>query len=283
MLIVDYVRTRYAVTHPLGADSERQVLWSCRLLEAWLLREDIEATIQAPDELLLSRWVKWLEMLYAPRTARKARGDVLGVLNDAADSELRPPLRQRRVRRPQVGPPVARAWTPETVQRLILACRQLDGKIKTGVRRSIYFETIFRCNWRLGIRRGDLWRLSLRDVLPDGRVYLMQRKTRVLVDGRLGPEEIRLLHSFGYDPPLRWPHAERIFYDWSRKVKAIAGVDTPGHLQRIRKSAATDVAKKQGRAAATKFLGHTNPAADGFYIDETLMDEPTVTPTELDL
>lgn len=286
MLIVDYVRTRYAVTHPLEADSERQVLWSCRLLESWLLRENIDATIQAPDELLLSRWVKWLELLYAPRTIKKIRGDVLGVLNDAADSDppLRQPVRQRRVRRPAVPPPIARAWSAETVQRLILACRQLEGHIGTGVRRAVYFEAIYRCDWRLGIRRGDLWNLDLQnDVLPDGRVYVVQRKTRVLIEGSLGPEELRLLHSFGSRFPLRWPHAEKTFYYWSEKVKAIAGVDTPGHLQRVRKSAATDVAKTQGRSAATKFLGHTNPAADAFYIDETLLNKQSVTPTELDL
>jgi integrase len=258
------------------------VLHSCAILEAWLLREDTEPDLAAIDELTLSRWVKFLELMYAPRTVKRMRGDVIGVLNDAADAGLRTPLRSRRVRSPNVPPPTAEAWRVEIVRQLIEACPQLPGQIGTGIRRAVYFEALYRCAWRTALRRMDLWQMRLRDIASDGRVFVVQRKTRVATNGKLGPIEIKLLHSFGYDQPLRWPGAERQFYYWSRKLKALAEVKDEGHLQRVRKSAATDVARRD-RSLATKLLGHTSAAADAFYIDESLLDNAPVEPTELDL
>lgn len=284
MLLVDYVRERYAITHSLVPDSEYQLLRACRILEAWMLRDGSECTVSGPDELMISRWVKWMELLYAPRTVKKYRDDVLTILDDAADCDFRYPIRRRRIRNPTVGPPVAIAWRQEVATKIIIACRQLEGRIKTGIRTAHYMETIYRCTWRVALRRRDWWnRFDFENICDDGRVWIMQGKTRVFVRGQLGSDEIKMLRAIGYRRPLHWPHSGTYFYNLSRKAKKIAGIADLGHLQRFRKSAATDVAKNQGRKAATEFLGHTNPAADAFYIDEMLMGDIPISPTELDL
>ena len=240
-----YTADRYIVTRSLAAKAEYMVAHSCELFETWLASRGILPDLAAVDELLLSQWVKDLEMRYAPRTAKRIRGDVVGVLNDAAAAGLRAPLYSRRVRCPRVSAPVAKAWPIETVQEIILATRKLRGRLKNGVPVAVYFEAVFRCAWRLAIRKGDLFALRMADITPDGRVFIVQRKTRTLTSGRLGSGEIKLLKAIGCDPPLDWPQTQSTFYDWSHRVKRIAGVDDDGHLHRFRKSAATDVAKSR--------------------------------------
>lgn len=278
----DYLQNRYSITHPLAVSSAYQLQRTCRIFEGWLRANDYPTDdLLAFDELVLSEWIKWLEGQYAPRTVYKHRGDIKTILADARDFYKAPPLRSARIRCPDVPPPNPDAWTVNVAREIIYAARKLPGRLKNGVRRSVYFEAIYRCAWRLLLRRQDLWEVPLANFLEDGRVYRIQNKTKVLVAGRLGPTELELIYSMGTDPPLAWPQGESQFYYWSERLKELAGVSDEGHLQRFRKSAATDVARYD-RTSVTKVLGHTTPAADAFYVDEKLLDFQPIEPTDID-
>lgn len=287
MLLCDYIESRYLITRALVAGSEYQIRHSAAILEAWMLREDVECRLSTIDELLLSRWIKWAELLYSPRTVAKMRGDVLGVLNDAADAGLRSAIRPRRVRCPPLSPPMPRATPVELIQQFIVkGCRRLDGKMKTGVRRAHYLETCYRSAWRTGLRKGDLQNMRMEQILPDGRVWTMQRKVRRLTIGRLRETEIAMLRAIGSDVPLSFPHAKKTFYDWSREAMELAGLDSkslPKFLQQFRISVYNHLAKIHGRKAASEFIGHSGPEADIFYADELFLRETLIEPCDLRL
>jgi integrase len=277
-----YAEDRYCVTRSLAPGSEYQLKHSVELFETWLAKTSVLPDLKTIDELLLSKWIKSLELLYTPASIKRMRGDVLGVLNDAADTGLRVTLRPRRIRCLKMPPPVANAWPKETIERIIMATRKLRGRLWKRVSAALYFEALFRCAWRLAIRKGDLFALRMSDIAADGRVWVVQRKTRTLTRGKLGPGELELLRTIGREQPLDWEYTPRNFYEWSTRVKELAGVDDKGHLQRFRKSAATDVAKRD-RGAATKLLGHSTDWADPYYVDEKLLNEQHIEPSELNL
>lgn len=273
----EYLDSVYVASRDLGAGSVYQLRRSCRILAGFVGYDPQLAEI---DELLLCRWLAAMQVQYAPATVRKLRGDVLGILADAFDSGMGPELRPRRVRRVKVPPPNPQAWAVDEVQRLVAAARGLPGTTKAGVKRSVYFEAVVRTAWDSGFRIGDLQRLAMSDVTASGLVVIRQRKTRDLVTAMLEPPTVELLRSIGQPQPLAWRGAKRMLYYWWRAVKVLAGVRTDGAFQRLRISAATDVACAD-RSAITAFLGHASPRADRHYLDTSKLPPPSVRPSRL--
>src|ERR1700733_11771440 len=95
-----YATNHYVVTRNLRSQSEYQIKRSSALLENWCGKTNTPADLFKLTELGLSRFIKSLELLYSPVSVKKIRGDILCLANAAADADLRPVLRQRRVRRP---------------------------------------------------------------------------------------------------------------------------------------------------------------------------------------
>lgn len=277
LTLTEYLDSIYVTSRDLGADSVYQLRRSCRVLAEWI---GYDVPLVDVNELLLCRWLVAMQGKYAAATLRKMRGDVLGIVADAFDSGMGPEVRSRRVRKVKVPPPNPQAWTLEEVGRLVDAARGLPGKTKTGTPRSVYFEAVVRTAWDTGFRIGDLQRITLADVTASGLVVIRQRKTRDLVTAQLETPTFELLMSIGQHEPLAWRGAKRMLYYWWRKVKAKANVTSYGAFQKIRVSAATDVAARD-RGAMTAFLGHASDRADRHYLDVRMLPPPEIRPRPL--
>lgn len=269
---IEFFRSHYCRDRPLAPGTQYQYLRSLRLLDEWY-GEPLKLPHLA--ESLVSEWIVWLEGRgLAPVTVADHRRNVLIVWRQAArDGHCQRPEEVRRVRVPQ---PVPVAWTLEEVRRLIGAAERMPGYLGNGLPSSRYLVCLLRTAYESGLRRGDLFRLSVTDVAPDGSVRTLQGKTRLGHVARLQPPTVRLLGWLAgrlkgdgdphWQTPLRWPHATRWLYTLLERVRTRACV-SDGALQQIRRTGATQI-EKCHPGAAMRYLGHLTPGlAYRHYVD----------------
>lgn len=235
--LLDYLRRRYLLHRAVGPGQAYQLDRSCRILADWLGCDPLLADLDAD---LLSAWVRDDSQRYAPRTARRHRADVLGVIRDAAAEGLcDEPRRVRPVRRPTPDP---RAWTAAEVSR-ILAAAYRTAFVRRHPRRvpPAYWPALIRTAWETGLRRGDLLRLRQADIRDDGTVTVTQHKTGTPLVRWVEPETLRLLRGLGV-APLAWPMALPTLGRHFARIVQAARVRPLGGLHALRRSGATDVA-----------------------------------------
>ncbi len=137
----------------------------------------------------------------------------------------------------------------------------MEGK---PVARRDYFSDLILTAWYASRRRGDLWKIHASELTGD-ILNKRQIKTQRLQISAMPEWLIDRLLRRELEYPLKWPHWPKSFYHWWDKIKAQAGITTEGALQRIRRSAASEVARTQP-GSETEFLGHTTPTADKWYV-----------------
>lgn len=277
-LLSDYVRDDYAVCNDLKPSSVYQLYRSARIYEEWAGEH---AALELINERRLSRCLMELKSKYAAKTLHKIRGDWLTLLKAASDDGYCRRVRRRKIRPIKKPKPRPFAYTPEQAAALVSALLLLPGNLRDGRRRSTYFATFAKTCWESGLRKQDIEGLNQHNFDDRGRIFLTQSKTdephkaAVQLDTlqqirRLGPKPFRILES------------PAVFWRWWNKGLVAAGLPAKKGkaTKAMRISGATDIARTD-RAAATKYLGHTTPAADPFYLDERLLGGDPVQPTRL--
>lgn len=278
LTLPSYFESHYVLYRSLAVGSIDGLRRSIRQFCQWLGREPL--LNELCDEML-SRWVIHLEATYAPITAHNKRCDVLGVWLDAFNWDKTGSVQQpRRVRSVKVPEPEPDSWSDADVARLASAARSLPGRFLFGALRGVFIETTIHATWESGLRRADVQALTLEHVAADGTIQKTQSKTGHLHCGKFSKGTLEAFRSLGRNPPLAWVGHRSGFEYWLGKVRELAGLGDKGQLQRIRASAGTHVAIHQP-GMETKFLGHTTPKADKWYIDKRRLPKLAISPGRL--
>jgi integrase len=291
MLLVDFVE-RYARENDLADGSVEQLRIPARLLDRFAggalpcqaLCDDLV------NEFLISRQ----RVGRSPETVASNRTKLLTLWRSAADAGLcAPPGRIRRIKRPQR---IVRAFTHEAISRLLCVVRTLRGNIHyrdrltskwrdTGVRRRDYFRAFILADYDSGMRRGDLLSIERNWIRQDGRgggaIALVQSKT-----GRVQTKRFRARTMRAIDRLCNGRTTGRIWigYDtkraWCQEFKRIvrkAGVG--GSSKWLRRSSASYIARRYGKEAAKRHLGHASDGvADASYLDPLIAFAPVPLP-----
>lgn len=236
------------------------------------------------DEASVSAWLRDYAAEVAPATVRSKRVQLLALWRAAAEDGLcDPPV--RRVRSVRVPAQVVEAWTQEEVERLLEACRRLPRRHRCGLRRAVWWDLAIRVAWDSGLRWGDLVRLPVAAVRPDGACTVVQGKTGRAVTFRLSGATLEALaaslRACPRDLVCPWPASQETFGSQVRVLVRLAVV-RPGTWKWLRRGAATDVEAQQP-GAATEQLGHRPGSRIAWesYIDPTIAGRRGVVPRPL--
>jgi len=224
----------------------------------------------------ITGWVDWLRDHRSPHTARTQRGSVLTLWRWAwmADVVDQPPKRVRKLRMPAPAP---ESWSAEDVARLIGQAEQVPSQFRgLSLSRSYHLVAFLRVAWDSGLRLGDVLRIKPVEVQPDGRLDVVQHKTRVRQTIRLWPETVAAIGETMADEPDReliFPLAARRYQEWIARLARQC--ELRGSVKWIRRGVGTAAEVEGGYGS--KMLGHTDQRTLRFYLDRSAI-EPAVAP-----
>lgn len=276
----EYVRRGYALRRDVRPETLRQYRLSVDLLERWA---GGGVRLEELDEDMASAWLRDYAPTVAVETARGKRRMLLAVWRGASDDGLCAEPRARRVRRIRPEERVVTAWTREEVGRLLEAAEHLPRRHPCGLRRSQWWDLAIRVAWDSGLRWGDLVRLSVAAVGPDGVVSVVQSKTRKRVTFVLSPSTLAAYRqSLAVCPRslvVPWTVSRESFGRQVALLVRKAGI-RPGTWRWIRRGSGTDV-EVQREGAGHRHLGNTAAVFDASYRDAAIVGRTTPAPREL--
>ena len=266
----DYISEEYAVDRVLNKNALYQMINSANIFSRFLERPAILSDL---NDRMVSECLKAVEGFYAPRTLLGLRKNLLSAWNHAYECEFldERPGRVRRVIVPQKPP---KAFTPGQVAMMVKASEKLEGKFKgTAISYGFYMKVAINLAYDTGLRRSDLWRLSIDHISENGVGAIDQHKTGTMVVFQVKPDTLQIMAELCALSGSRIPldRSARTVWLLFEKVKKLAGMKIQGSFQKLRRTAATQVEKAQpGCGAATRFLGHRSAdLARKHYIDPT--------------
>jgi integrase len=266
----DYLN-EYVVTRSIEENSAEQYRLAVRLFERWLGHPCL---LNELDEVTISTWLRDYSRTVAPTTVRNKRTAIVGLWRNAADDGYcSPPMRRIRSARIVLEP--RECWTVDEVRKLRETCRTIKRRHACGLPRSVWWELAVCVAWDTGLRWGDLIRLPVTKIPPDGVFAIVQHKTRTLAICRLWPQTMELLRKslemMPRDLVCPWSGSGETFRDQVRTLVKKAGI-RKGTWKWLRRASATDV-EIQERGAAGVFLGHRpgSRVADVFYVSPRIV------------
>lgn len=280
-----YRLDRYLESRSLSQQYAKQLRDRNTLFIRWLEERGIAETEISPA-IIADEANAWLASLFerkvSAHTVDGYRRAFLAVWNfaDNPDSD-HPPLRLRKIKKPRE---VVRAFRHEHMRALIAEAEKLKGEHPDGNRRADWWAAIFESAYSTGLRRGDLVRVPIDDIGPDGRATVVQSKTGYLVEvvfsatalDRLG----RLRHTGGLALP--WPYLLRSMVYTFRRLRDRAGVDF-GSLKYFRRAAGS-YAERERPGSGRILLGQRSEAVfRQNYEDTTISRPPDIQPPPLGL
>jgi len=217
---------------------------------------------------LLNAFLRSTRDTLSAETRRHRRGLLLTLWSHAADDNLAPPPRPRKVMPIRVPQKLHSAWTPQQVRQLLLAADRLEGRVfQNGVSQRWYWRSYILAAWDSGLRGCDLRRIRQEDVGGNGLVVLIQRKTGKRVQSLL---RAGTLEAIGQSFP---PQRETIWGEWSRIAvwrhhakTLVTRAGLTGSIGRLRHSSGTAVELAHpGRGH--EHLGNTRRIFEQNYLD----------------
>lgn len=277
-----YLDAVFSVHRDVSSSTLQQYGIAVRLFEAW---SGGGVPLDKLDEGRLSEFLRdYGASGRSPETVRAKRQAILRLWRSAAeDGYCRWPA--ARVRSPRIHRKAVQAWTIDEVRSLLVACRGLKRWHKCGLRRSVWFDLAIRLAWDTGLRLGDLARLRVSDVRPDGTGVVTQSKTGRVVAFSLSPSTMVALRLSLISVPRQlcvpWTGSHETFGLQVRRLVAAAGIRA-GTWKWLRRSSATDV-EAQVPGSAWRQLGHApgSRVAEVSYIDQSIVGAGSVRPREL--
>ncbi len=220
----------------------------------------------------------------SPLTVKSYREDLLSLWNGAADLDLAPYPRPRRLRRIKCPQQVIECYSLDEVRAILAAatiCKPYQ--MSTGICRRLYWPAIVRLAWDTGLRRGDCWNFRKSWIQPDGAVRITQKKTGQLVTVRLRPSTIESLDAIPFDRACYWPGAAPNSNRFGYQFKAIArkaGVGR-GSFKWLRRASGSYV-ELAHVGAGSKHLGHACPQIFDKHYNAQLGGHTLPQPPDLD-
>jgi site-specific recombinase XerD len=216
----------------------------------------------------------------SPYTVRSYRSDFVTIWSAAADQDLLPYPRMRRIRSPKCHQLIIECYTVEEVRLLLPAAIKLTGEYINGVPKCDYWNAAIRLAWDTGLRRGDVFNFDKRCLSSDGRARIIQRKTRRVVPVALRGGTLKALEKIPGERPLEWFMDLNYFTRHFRKIVTASGVKR-GTFKWLRRSSGTYV-EMSLPGAGTKHLGHSSPEVFNRHYDGHLADPQLPQPPDLD-
>ena len=274
-LLVDQA-ARYFLVRLLASNSEYQVSRSISSLGQYLNRQ---ATIDDLTGETVSRWLEWLEQKMAKRTVAGHRTNILSIWRHLAEEGIvQAPRQVRRIAKPD---PCPVAWTIDELKALIEQAAQVKTHMSDGTPMSTYWLATIYTAYETGLRKSDLWRVSLSQIRDDGSIHsLRQHKTGRTHQPRVTQRTLGLLRQIRHDPPLAWigAHTRQWYIKWNLLVAAAR--IRPGALQQIRRTGATHLYREHPEDVQ-RYLGHRTPTMQKHYVDLSLAAPQVNMPPEL--
>ena len=281
MNIQTYLEDRYVLEKKLSIGHEKNLSRTVQRFADFA--GDLELSELTPT--IVNKWLIHCEdQGWSSTTIKNMRSELLSIWRHAADADECDDFKSRRIRKitPVVRCPMA--WTAREVESLLEIVKAMRGEFSFGVAHRLYFEATIRAAYDTGLRRGDLFGLSVDAIDPASlTVRTMQRKTQSEHVSKLTTESFMALKRLSeheealgldhYQTPLQWPSkSHQQLYDAWKALRTIAGIRKDGAFQMTRRTAATQVELNQP-GAATQFLGHQTPdLARKHYIDKSQLN-----------
>jgi integrase len=271
----------YGLLRDLKPETLRQYQIAADLFERWA---GGPVRLDELDERSVSEWLRDYAAKAAPNTVRSKKVQVVALWRAAAEDGLcDPPTKRVRAVKVPWRPPTA--WDHDEVEQLLAACRGLKRWHRCGLRRSDWFDLAVRVAWDTGLRWGDLIRLPVASIRPDGSGAWCQSKTSRPVVFRLAPSTMAALRQSLATAPrdlvCPWPASHETFTDQVDRLVKRAGI-REGTWKWIRRASSTDVESQQA-GASTAHLGHVpgSKVAAQSYNDPAILGRQAPTPREL--
>lgn len=275
-----YAREAYSLLRDVKPATVRQYVIAADLFERWA---GGPVALEAMDERSVSEWLRDYSATAAPATVRGKKNMILALWRAAADDGLCEEPVGRRVRKTRVPQTVVTAWTKEEVERLLAVVQRIPRRHKCGLRRSVWWDLAVRVAWDSGLRWGDLCRLPVSAVAPDGSVAWTQSKTGRVTTFRLSPSTMDALRASLEACPRSlvapWPSSGETFRRQVEIIVQKAGI-RPGTWKWVRRASGTDVELQQPMAGH-RHLGNTRAVFEASYGDTTALARAVPAPREL--
>lgn len=276
----EYARRDYSLTRDIQAGTLRQYVIVADLVERWAGRP---VRLDELDERSVSEWLRDYSATVAPHTVKGKKSMLLALWRAAADDGLCEEPRARRVRRVRVPEQVVTAWTLAEVEQLLAAAAGLPRRHRCGLRRAQWWDLAIRVAWDSGLRWGDLIRLTVAAVGPDGACTVVQSKTGRLATFRLSAGTLEALRASLAACPRSlvcpWPASGETFRAQVDRLVARAGV-RPGTWKWIRRGSGTDV-ELQAPGLGHRHLGNSQSVFRAAYEDRAVTGTGVPGPREL--
>ncbi len=260
----------YLLARELRPASVRQMQALTRVFLTWLGKEDVPAA--EFDNDIISRFLMFKQEDGSSSHYRRSLRSALKALYRFL-WENRPPGDIRPVKLMPLEP---ESWTPEEVDRLILACDMMRLTRKEWH----YWRTKICCAYFTGFNACDIARIKKTDITAEGLLPFTRQKTgsRILV--QLPPEllaEVDIFHKG--DGPIwkiyRSDEAERMQFNRLLKVAGLKG-----SFKLLRKTCGTQVELLHpGRGH--EHLGHDRKIFEMHYGDRRKLAKAPVMPPRL--
>jgi integrase len=220
-----------------------------------------------------------MSLVRSPVTVRSYRGDCLTLWNAAADDDLAPYPRPRRIYSPDKPDLVVDCYRREEAHALLAEAAKLKGAYPNGVPRRDYWQAVIPLAWDSGLRRGDVWTLRRDWIRPDRTLRVVQRKTKRAVTVRLHPSTVAALDRVAKAEPCRWLLDPTYFGRHFKRLVKRSGVNR-GTFKWLRRASGSYVELAQP-GAGHKHLGHNDPATFQRHYDAQLGAAALPMPPEL--
>lgn len=261
----------------LAGTTAKQHLYIVASLQKFLGRPPIVADLNAAT---VNEWLAWLDTKMTTRVTQ--RGKMLVLRNAAIDAKLIP-RGEDKIDRLRAIPPQTECWSWASdegdLQRLLRHIERLPLTTLDGVPRKLFWRAFVLVALDIGLRLGDLIRIGIKNVGPDGTVSLVQNKTRNYHAPQLSDRALNALAAAGL------LSREVFFASYSpsqiggRFAKIVKDAGLKGSAKWCRRTGAT-IVEHDNAGQAWRYLGHTKPGLDRTnYIDWSKLRSRSPRPT----
>lgn len=275
-----YVAEGYSLLRDVKPGTLRQYQIVADLVERWAGKP---VRLDELDEASVSAWLRDYSATVAPHTVKGKKSMLLAIWRAAADDGLCEEPRARRVRRVRVPEQVVTAWTKAEVEQILTTVASLKRRHRCGLPRSQWWDLAVRVAWDSGVRWGDLVRLRVDAIGPDGAYTISQSKTGKVAGFRLSATTLEALRASLEACPRAlicpWPASGETFRKQMERLVEKAGIRT-GTWKWIRRGSGTDV-ELQARGAGHRHLGNTPSVFRASYEDRAQTGAGIPSPREL--
>lgn len=224
---------------------------------------------------MVNRFLTKYACRHVPATTKGVRGDLLTAWRHCAELGFVDHPNPRAVQIHRVPQGIPDCYTVDEVRQLVRDSSRLQGCFG-GLPRADYMATLIRLGWESGLRLGDCWAVSAKQLHGDKLVRVSSKSGIRTVH----TVSLALREGLGRLGHLRWPLSRASFAPHFQIVRDMTV--RRGSFKWLRRASGSYVAAYYGEASGASHLGHTNLATFRRYYDHRLVEGVRPMPPILD-